>query len=104
MQKRAMGCPKDTWFRSYLKGNLLMPQTYAAGAVFLARAVLEQNDLEELEAATCLSPQQLARMRRTMQAAHKVRRIPAGDSAFVERAIRHGRYEVSRTIIIDDDR
>jgi hypothetical protein len=66
-----------------------MPQTYAAGAVFLARAVLEQDDLEELETATCLRPLQLVRMRRTMQEVHQVRRIPAGDIAFVERALQH---------------
>jgi len=81
-----------------------MPQAYAAGAVFLARAVLEQNDLEELETATRLSPAQLARLRRVMQAAHQVRQIPAGDTAYLERARGHGRYNMSRTILIDDER
>jgi len=99
-----MAYPKDTWFRAYVKGNLLMPQTYAAGAVFLARTVLEQDDLEEFETATRLSPSQLLRMRRIMHAAHRVRQIPAGDSAFLERAREHGRYDMARTIIIDDDR
>jgi len=99
-----MAYPNDNWFRAYLKGNLLMPQTYAAGAVFLARTVLEQGDLEEFETATRLSPSQLVRMRRIMHAAHQVRQIPAGDNAFLERAREHGRYDMSRTIIIDDDR
>src|SRR5215469_5711141 len=104
MQNLAIGYPKDTWFRAYVKGNLLMPQTYAAGAVFLARTVLEHGDLEELEAATRLSPSQLVRLRRIMQSQHRVRQIPAGDSAFLERAREQGRYDMSRTIVIDDDR
>jgi hypothetical protein len=99
-----MAYPKDTWFRAYVKGNLLMPQTYAAGAVFLARTVLELDDLEEFETATRLSPSQLVRMRRVMHAAHQVRNIPAGDNAFLERARERGRYDMSRTIMIDDDR
>jgi hypothetical protein len=98
------GVPKDTWFRVYLKANLLMPQTYDAGAIFLARTVLEQNDLETLETATRLSPAQLTRLRRTMEAAHHARRIPAGDRAFLERAREQGRYDMSRTITIDDER
>lgn len=81
-----------------------MPQSYAAGAIFLARAVLEQGAVEEFEAATRLSPAQLARTRRSMEAAHHARRIPAGDQAFLERARRHGRYEMARTIDIDDER
>ena len=105
MHNRAMAYyPKDTWFRAYVKGNLLMPQTYAGGAVFLARTVLEQGDLDEFETATRLSSSQLARLRRIMHAAHQVRQIPAGDRAFLERAREHGRYNMSRTIIIDDDR
>jgi hypothetical protein len=81
-----------------------MPQTYAAGALFLARAILEQNQLEDLKKATCLSPSQIARMRRVMRAAHRVRQIPAGDHAFLEQAREHGGYDLSRTILIDDDK
>lgn len=81
-----------------------MPQTYAAGALFLARAVIKQNELEELKTATDLSPSQLACMRRVMQAAHRVRQIPAGDDGFLERAREHGGYDLSRTILIDDDK
>jgi len=99
-----MTWPKDTWFRAYLKGNLLMPQTYAAGALFLARAVLEQNELGELKTATCLSPSQIACMRRVMHAAHRIRQIPAGSCGFLERAREHGGYDLSRTIVIDDDK
>ena len=87
-----------------MKGNLLMPQTYAAGAVFLARTVLEQDELEEFETATRLSPAQLVRLRRVMHAAHRVRNIPAGDSVYLDRAKEHGQYDMSRTIVIDDDR
>jgi hypothetical protein len=99
-----MAWPKDIWFRAYLKGNLLMPQTYAAGALFLARTVIEQNELEELKKATDLSPSQIACMRRVMQAAHRVRRIPAGDCRFIEQAREHGEHDLSRTILIDDDK
>jgi hypothetical protein len=81
-----------------------MPQTYAAGALFLARCVIEQDELEELRTATTLSPSQVACMRRVMQAAHRVRRIPAGDSRFLEQAKEHGGYVLSRSIVIDDDK
>jgi len=81
-----------------------MPQTYDGGAIFMARAVLEQDDLEGLESATRLSPLQLARMRRSMEAAHRARRIPAGDRAYLECAKALGRYDMSRTIVIDDER
>jgi len=81
-----------------------MPQTYAAGSLFLARAVIEQNELTELKAATHLSPSQIARMRRVMHAAHRVRKIPAGDCGFLERARENGAYDLSRTILIDDDK
>jgi hypothetical protein len=99
-----MAWPKDTWFHAYLKGNLLMPQTYAAGALFLARCVIEQGDLRELKAATALSSPQVACMRRVMQAAHRIRRIPAGDFLFLEQAREDGGFILSRTIIIDDDK
>jgi hypothetical protein len=99
-----MAWPKVTWFRAYLKGNLLMPQTYAAGALFLAQAVLEHHELAELKTANTLSPSQLACMRRVMQAAHRVRQIPAGDGGFLERAREQGGYDLSRTILIDNDK
>ena len=81
-----------------------MPQTYAAGALFLARAVIEQNELVELKTAIELSPSQIACMRRVMHAAHRLRHIPAGDCGFLERAREHGGYDLSRTILIDDDK
>lgn len=81
-----------------------MPQTYAAGALFLARAVMEQSGLAELKTAIRLSPSQIACMRRVMHAAHRLRQIPAGDCGFLERAREHGGYDLSRTILIDDDK
>jgi hypothetical protein len=81
-----------------------MPQSYDAGSVFLARAVLEAGQLEGLETATRLSPPQLAYLRETMEAVHRLRRIPAGDLGFIERARDRGGFDMSRTILIDDER
>ena len=98
------GGPQDTWFRAYLKANLLMPQTYDGGAVFIAHAVLAQGGFAEFQGATRLSVAQLARARQAMEAAHRLRRIPAGGQAYLQRAREHGEMDMSRTIEIDDDR
>jgi hypothetical protein len=81
-----------------------MPQSYDAGAVFLAQAVLEDGDIEAFKAATRLNPAQLARTRRTMEAAHRLRRIPAGDHYYLADARAHGRCNMARAIVVDDER
>lgn len=96
--------PRDSWFSAYLKGNLLMPQTYDAGAIFLANVVLKHGGLDHLKSASCLSPVQLARARRAMEGAHRVRRIPAGDSGYLQAAKTLGGWDMSRSIIVDDEK
>lgn len=81
-----------------------MPQTYDAGAFFLARLALEQDAVDALERSTRLGASQLRRARGSMQAAHLARRVPAGDAAFLERALAHGGFDMSRRIDIDDEK
>lgn len=95
---------KDTWFRACVKGNLLMPQTYVGGAIFLAQAVVASNGLEELKTSGHLNTAQLKYLRRAMEASHRLRRIPAGNRAFLDQARQSGRYDMSRSIMIDDDK
>ena len=98
--------PDHSWVQAYLKGNLLMPQAYEAGSIFLAQAALahgRQSALERLENTTRLSPAQTAWIRDTMHAVHAVRRIPAGSHTHLERARADG-FDMRRTILIDDEK
>lgn len=98
--------PDHNWIQAYLKGNLLMPQAYEAGSIFLAQAALAYGGplaVELLEKTTKLSIDQIAWIRRTMHAVHGVRRISVGDAVYLERALVDG-FDMRRPILIDDEK
>lgn len=81
-----------------------MPQTYIAGSIFLAAAALEEQNIDDLVLSTRLSDLQLARVRKAMQATHRLRRIPAGNHRFLSAAQSNGQFDMSQAITIDDSR
>jgi hypothetical protein len=95
--------PKDSWIRAYLRGNLLMPQAYECGAIFLAKVVVEERQLDAFAEAAFLEPHQLAHIRQSMQRAHQVRRIPAGNVEYLDHA-RAGNFAMNRAILVDDEK
>lgn len=86
-----------------MHGNLLMPQAYECGAIFLAKVVLEERQLEAFAEAALLEPHQLARIRQSMQRAHHVRHIPAGNAQYLDHA-RASNFPMKRAIQIDDEK
>jgi hypothetical protein len=95
--------PKDSWVRAYLRGNLVMPQAYECGAIFLAKIVLDERQLDAFAQAAFLEAHQLARIRQSMQRAHQVRLVPAGNAEYLNRA-RAGHFVMTRAILIDDEK
>lgn len=88
--------------RACLRGNLILPQTYEGGAIFLAEASIDRRD--ELQLANVLCPEQIKRMRRSMEAAHALRWIPAGGTAYLDAIEGNANINKSRSILIDDSR
>jgi|GEM_PF-3321728 len=81
-----------------------MPQSYDAGALFLAQVVIQNDELEALEVARVLNQLQIIKMRHAMEKAHRLRLIPAGSDKFLKGIKGDFQYDPSRAILIDDNR
>lgn len=88
-----------------MKGNLLLPQTYDGGAIFMCAFFFSRVDaIEKIETCRSLDPYQLRTMRRRMEAAHRLRRIPAGGDSFLLSMTGDARINLAKAIRVDDSR